>query len=426
MRYSIKPALPLLLLLSFLVAGTAAGQDAGNQAVSLTLQQAISKALADNPGIEAARLKADMERSRRDVFALGTPYRFNGMIENVGGTGDVSGFDASETTVLLTKTLEAGDKRERRRQLGDTRLERAETEIALREASVAAEASRRYVRVLQLQESGNLLEETATIARRTLGVVQKRVSIGRASEAEESFAAVTLKRAELDASQVAFEIVAARTALSTLWGTTNPGFSEVRGDLYSTREIPAYESLRARLSDSPALRRIVADTAVRHAERQVALSRQSTDVELSAGLRHLAVTDDVAMVVGVSVPFGSKRRAAPIVSESDAGIALVAADRERQALELESTLRTHYQQMLAASNELEVLQSEVIPEARRAVASYERGFELGRYALLELTAAQARLVDVQRDAVSAAASFQLALIEIESLLGNANPGGALL
>jgi cobalt-zinc-cadmium efflux system outer membrane protein len=426
MRYSINPAAPLLLLLSFLVAGKAAAQDAGSQTVSLTLQQAISKALANNPGIEAARIDADIERSRRDALALGTPYRFDGMIENVGGTGDTSGFDASETTVLLTKTVEAGDKRERRRRLGDTRLDRAEIEIAMREASVAAETSRRYVRVLQLQESGELLGETTAIAHRTLDVVRKRVSIGRASEAEESFAAVTLKRAELDASRVGFEIVAARAALSTLWGATSPGFLGVRGDLYSARDVPAYESLRARLPDSPAMRRIIADTAIRHAEQQVALSRQNTDVEFSAGLRHLAVTDDVAMVVGVSVPFGSKRRAEPLVSASDAGIARTSANRERQALELESMLRTHYQSLLAASNELEVLKSEVIPEAERAVASYERGFELGRYALLELTAAQARLVDVRRDAVNAAASVQLALIEIESLLGNTNPGGALL
>ena len=57
---------------------------------------------------------------------------------------------------------------------------------------------------------------------------------------------------------------------------------------------------------------------------------------------------------------------------------------------------------------------------------YERGFELGSYSLLELTAAQERLVALRRDALDAATSFHLTLIEIESLLGNANPGGALL
>jgi cobalt-zinc-cadmium efflux system outer membrane protein len=426
MRYSIKSALPLLLLLSCLAACKAVAQDAGSETISLTLQQAISKALANYPGIEAARADADIERSRREALALGTPYRIDGIIENVGGSGATSGFDASETTVLLTKTLETGDKRGLRRQLGNTRLERAEIEIALREASIAAEVSRRYVRVLQLQETIALLGESVAIAGKTLDVVERRVAIGRASEAEEASANVALSRVELDASRIEFEIVAARTALSTLWGTTAAGFSTVLGDLYATRQLQAYETLRARLPQSPTMRRIMADTGVRHAEQQVALSRQSTNIELSAGLRHLALSDDVAMVVGVRVPFGSKSRAAPFVSESHASLARLSADREQQALELESTLRMHYQALLAAGKELEVLQSAVIPEARRAVASYERGFELGRYALLELTAAQERLVALKRDAVNAAASFQLALIEIESLLGNTNPGGALL
>lgn len=174
------------------------------------------------------------------------------------------------------------------------------------------------------------------------------------------------------------------------------------------------------------MRRIGAEVVVRHAEQRVAVSRQNTDIEFSAGLRHLAVSDDVAVVLGVSVPFGSKSRAAPIVRESDAGITRMAVDRESQALELESTMRMLYQDLLAARNELEILQGQVIPEARRAVTFYERGFELGSYSLLELTAAQERLIAVRRDAVEAAASVHLALIEIEGLLGNENPAGALL
>jgi cobalt-zinc-cadmium efflux system outer membrane protein len=348
------------------------------------------------------------------------------MVENVAGSGDFSGFDASETTLLLSKTLETGDKRTLRRQLGDTRLQRANIEIALREVSVAAEVSRRYVRLLLLQEATSLFAESVAISRRTLDVVKRRVAIGRASEAEESSAAVSLARAQLVSSRVAYEIVAARVSLASLWGTTDPAFTGAHGDLYVLPALPSYEALRDRLQESPAMRRIGAEVVVRHAEQRVAVSRQNTDIEFSAGLRHLAVSDDVAVVLGVSVPFGSKSRAAPIVRESDAGITRMAVDRESQALELESTMRMLYQDLLAARNELEILQGQVIPEARRAVTFYERGFELGSYSLLELTAAQERLIAVRRDAVEAAASVHLALIEIEGLLGNENPAGALL
>lgn len=427
MRHSKTPAMQVLLVLLLVTAGgVMASPGAADDAVTLNLQQAVTKALANNPGIEAARIDANIAKARSETLALGTPFRLQGEIENVGGSGEFSGFDASESTLSVAKTLETGDKRLWRQSLGDSRLELASIEIAAREAQVAAETSRRYVHLLQLQEASALSAESLAISTRTHDIVRKRVAVGRASEAEESSASVSLARTELESQRVGFEIVAAKTALSLLWGTTNPAFASVNGNLYSMPEIPDYERLRERLGNNPAMLRISAQSLVHQAEQRVAMSSQSADVELSAGLRHLAASDDVAMVVGFSVPFGTKGRTAPLVRESDAGLARTSVDRDAQALELETSLRTLYQRLLAERNQAETLQSQVIPEAQRAVTFYERGFELGSYALLELTAAQERLVALRRDALDAATSFHLTMIEIESLLGNTNPGGALL
>jgi cobalt-zinc-cadmium efflux system outer membrane protein len=427
MRHSKTPAVQVLLVLLLLTAGgVVASSSAADDAVTLNLQQAVTKALANNPGIEAARIDANIAKARSETLALGTPWRLAGEIENVGGSGEFSGFDTSETTLIVARTLETGDKQLRRQNLGDSRLQLASIEIAAREAHVAAETTRRYVRLLQLQAASELSAESLAISNRTLDIVRRRVAVGRASEAEESSASVSLARTELESRRLGFEIVAAKTALSSLWGTTNPAFARVNGNLYSMPEIPDFERLREQLGNNPAMRRISAQSLVRQAEQRVAMSSQSTNVELSAGLRHLAASDDVAMVVGFSVPFGTKGRAAPLVRESDAGLARTSVDRDVQALELETSLRTLYQRLLAERNEAETLQRHVIPEAQRAVTFYERGFELGSYALLELTAAQERLVALRRDALDAATSFHLTLIEIESLLGNANPGGALL
>jgi cobalt-zinc-cadmium efflux system outer membrane protein len=88
-------------------------------------------------------------------------------------------------------------------------------------------------------------------------------------------------------------------------------------------------------------------------------------------------------------------------------------------------LHGFYQSLLASSDELVTLQHQIIPEAQRALQFYERGFEVGSYSLLELTAAQQHLLTLRREALDAAASFHLTLIEIESLLGSAYPGGML-
>ena len=99
--------------------------------------------------------------------------------------------------------------------------------------------------------------------------------------------------------------------------------------------------------------------------------------------------------------------------------------QEEQLLNLKSALFTFYQVLLATRNEYDTLRSQIIPEAERAVQFYQRGFELGSYSLLELTAVQERLLALRGNALDAATSFHLTLIEIESLLGSIDPGGAL-
>jgi len=428
MQISKKPAVQVLLLLLVLTADVTASpsSDTGGETASLNLQQALSKALANNPGIAAARVDADIERARSDTLSLGTPYRLEGDVENVAGSGDFDGFDASEITLRLSKTLETGDKREHRQNLGDMRSQLAMLEISARETSLAAEVSRRYAELLRQQEAIGLVEESVAIGRRTLDIVRKRVAVGKASDAEEASAIVSLARTELAGKRLDFEIVATRAGLATLWGDTEAAFMRAEGDIYAAPPLQQYSHFESRLAGNAEVLRIATEARVRSAEQRIALSRQRADVELSAGVRHLAVSDDLAMVVGFSVPFGTQGRAAAAVREADSGIARTSLDRDGQMLELRASVRALYQQLLASRNELTTLREEIIPEAKRAVAFYERGFELGSYNLLELTAAQERLLAVRRDALDAAASFHLTLIEIESLLGSANPGGALL
>jgi len=427
MHISKKPAVQVLLLLLVLTADVnASPSDTGGETASLNLQQAISKALANNPGIAAARIDADIERARSDALSLGTPYKLAGDVENVAGSGDFGGFDSAETTLRMSKTLETGDKRSHRENLGDMRLQLAVLEITVGEVNLAARVSRQYVNLLRQQQAGELLAESVAIGRRTLEIVQRRVAVGKASEAEEASAIVSLNRAELDGKRLDFEIVATRVGLAVLWGTTQPAFTQIVGDIYSVPSPPPYPSLQARLADNPQIVRISTEARIRNAEQRVAVSKQRADIEVSAGVRHLAASDDVAIVAGFSMPFGSQGRAAPLVRESDSDVLRTSVVRDEQVLELEAALRTLYQQLLASQSDLTILRELIIPEARRAVEFYERGFELGSFNLLELTAAQERLLTVRRDALDAATSFHLTLIDIESLLGNANPGGALL
>lgn len=429
MRYSKRPAMQVVLVFCVLLGFSAAAaglSETGDHDPSMTLQEAISRALANNPGIKAARIDVDIEQARRDALSLATPYELGAEVENFAGTGTTSGFDSSETTLQLSRTLELGGKRQLRADLGDAQLGLARLAISAREIELAAEVSRRYVAILKQQEQINLAAESEEIGRRTLTIVKKRVAVGRATEAEESSAVVAFSRSELASRQLNFELAGAQVGLATLWGSTRATFGEVAGDIYTIPALPDFNNLHARLASNPLVLNIATQARVQNAQQRLAQSKQRPDIEWSAGVRHLAASDDVAVVAGFTVPFGSKSRAEPLVREADSQVAKTPLTRDEQMLGLQASLYGLYQSLRASSDELETLRERIIPEAQLAVQFYERGFEVGSFSLLELIAAQERLLELRREALDAAASFHLTLIEIETLLGNSNPGGALL
>jgi len=428
MRYSTLPAMRAMLvfyvLLGFVT--TALGSSEAEKPLpAITLQEAVARTLANNFSIKAAIINVDVETAHRNAGALSTRYTLDAEIENFGGTDSVSGFDSSETTLQLSKVLELGDKRQFRKDLGNAQIEFARTQVSVQELALAAEVSRLYAALLKKQEQINLIAESVAISSRTLEIVQRRVAVGRASDAEQSSAAVALARTELIGRRLQFELAGARVALSTLWGSMNPDFVQVTGDISSLPSLPNYADLQARLAENPELRKIVTNSRILNAQRHLAESRRRPDVELSAGVRHLAAGDDMAMVFSVSMPFGSGGRAEPLVDAADLEMAKMPMTHNDRLLSVRSALFGYYQTLLAMQGELDILQNEIIPEAERGVQFYGRGFELGSNSLLELTAAQERLLGLRSEALNAAASFHLALIETESLLGSISPGGAL-
>jgi len=392
---------------------------------AITLQEAVVRALANNLGIKAARIDVDIEQARRQSGALPTPFRLDAEIENFGGTDSVSGVDSGETTLQVSKVLELGNKQQYRSDLGDARVSLAQIESAVRELELTAEVSRQFADLLRIQSQIDLVAESVEISNRMLQIVQRRVAVGRASQAEQSSAAVALLRTKLVGKRLLYMMAGARVNLSILWGSTTPDFTFVAGNIDSLPPLPAYAELKARLTDNPELRRIVSNGRILNAQRQLAQSRRRPDIELSAGVRHLAATDDMAMVVSLSMPFGSSSRAESFVSTANMEITKSPMTRDHRQLSVEAALYGFYQTLLSRRSELNTLRDEVIPEAERAVQFYERGFELGSNSLLELTAAQERLLTLRSEALDAATSFHLTLIEIETLLGSTRPGGAL-
>lgn len=392
---------------------------------TIDLREATERALHRNPVLRAAGFDIDAELARRDAASLSSPYTIAAEIENFAGTGSLAGFDSAETTVGMTKVLELGGKRRAREALGDARVDLARTDADIVQQRLAVDVARRYLEVLIGQERLTLVGDAQALHEHTRAVVRKLVAAGRASEAELADASVSVQLADVERDGIEYRLEASRRALATLWGSTSVDFVRVEGKAGPLPPLPSHAMLESRLLSNPDLRRMERQLHVLDAARDIADAQQLPDVEFGAGVRHLAAPDDTALVLSFSLPFGSKGRADPAIRESVAMSARLPEQQQAKLLELKAELFSRYQSLCAAHTRYRKLTVDVIPEAEKSVRLYEHGFELGSSRLVELTAAQKRMLALREEALLAAADFHRALIEIEFLLGEERPGGGL-
>lgn len=412
------------LCLTCFVQVAAFGQQPDGQSV-YTLQRAIDEALLSNPGIKAAGFQVDVEQARRELSALPAQMFVQAEIENFLGSGDTNSFDSAEATLQLSRVLELGDKRDLRESLGSARVSLTETSRNLARLDLSAEVARRFIRVIALQEESLAAQQSITLAASTLDIVRQRFDVGSTSEAELATAEIALAQKELAADALEARLEAATLSLATLWGAESAGNLRAQASLFDLPSLASSESLTSRVSGNADLLRSIDERRVLEAERRLAQARDRADLGLSFGVRRLEATDDTALVFGASLPLGRRARSEAEVAASNASLGQLTAETEQRRLDVISVLAGLHAEMRNAYEYFVTLRDSVLPRSEDAAELYREGFEAGRFSLLEFNRAQQDLLTLRREALAAAASYHITLVDIEQLLGGTYESGVI-
>jgi cobalt-zinc-cadmium efflux system outer membrane protein len=265
----------------------------------LTLAAAIDRTLAGNPELGVYVHRRSAQQARVDAAALPPPFELSAEVEDAFGTGRASGFDSAETTFAFSKVIELGDKRALRVDGARQAADLIAAERAAAEIDVLAEVARRFIHVASDQEQLLLTMRGTELAGETVAATAERVAAARAPDVELRRARVALARAGIEREHAEHELLSSRRRLAAMWGAGEPDFDEVAGDLYSLPEIETFESLLARLDDSPQFLRFASEARLRDAELRVAEAQARANLTVSAGLRFLHETNDEALVFGI-------------------------------------------------------------------------------------------------------------------------------
>ncbi|MDV5861552.1 TolC family protein [Pseudomonas aeruginosa] len=384
-------------------------------AETLRLEDAVTRALASNPSINAEAAQLDAVRARAKLESLPTPFVIGADVDNVVGTGTMRGFQSAETTLRISRVLELGGKQAAREAVGVAEVNLQQHQAGIARLDLKRLTSSRFVQALALQQRLAYSEERVKQAEQTRKEVASWVRAARNPESDLQSAEIALDEARLARETTASALVAARLALAAIWGDSSPSFDQLIGDLKFLPSIEPFDALAERLPRTPELwaSRLQADTLA--ARRRAAESLAKPDLDVGVGVKRLEDVNDHALVFSVSMPLGGGQRSRYSVAQADAELAAVEARKESARFERYQTLFTIYQELIQTQREVEVLRTSMLPNAEKALSTTRKGFDAGRFSFLSLTQAQQTLFDLNERAVEAAARYHLLMIEVKRL-----------
>ncbi len=322
-------------------------------ALSLTLEQAITTALANNPRLIAQRLEAGVSRAQIDAASV-YPFNpvFGSAVRNARIRGDGHGIDQQYT---LSQELELAGQRSKRRAEASATHDRVLWEIEWAEVGVVAQVRRLFFGAIYRRAKLELAESVATLNQQLLEVLERRFQAQQAGLADVSVGRVEARDAARRARLARSDYDAAKVELLRTLGVMGPVGLKVSGELSPASAFsditPAIESLIAQAIDQRADlrgRRAEADAAI----ARWRLARANRLPNVSAGIdleRDESGTQFFGGTVSVPIPILNNNRG-------------VIAQREAE--------------YLRTAGQVTQLEAEVRQDVRAASQRYERAREV--------------------------------------------------
>jgi cobalt-zinc-cadmium efflux system outer membrane protein len=383
----------------------------------LTLADALAFALRRSPHLEAQSMALRSREAERRQAGLRANPEVGVEVENIGGRGEARGFDAAETTVQLSQSLDPAGKRGKRKQLAARAVDVAAWELEIARLDLVAEVTRRFVEVLATQERVALLAELTRLHESTLNTVAERVAAGKSAPTEEARARIDLANAKVRQEGARRELTAARHRLAAAWGGSAPSFASAVGDFYTAAPPPAELDTSALAARNPDVAWQALAAELRQAATDLERANRLPELTLSGGVRHFNDTGDVSYVMGLSVPLPLFDRNQGAVRAAEFDLAATEAIRRATEASVHASLVEALQILAAAHHAVRELAETILPDSERMFAATLEGYHTGKHAYLTVLDAQRTLFEARAEYIDALEDYHKAQAELERLIG---------
>lgn len=384
---------------------------------TITLRDAVALALEHNPELKAFSWDIRAADASRLQASLRPNPSLDVAIQDVGGSGNFSGFDSAENTIMIAQPIEMRQKRAKRTALASLEKELSEWDYKAKRLDVTREVTEAFIAVLVSQERLALTEELVRIAEKAHNAVTQRVEAGRDSPIEQTKSGVALAIARIEPQRARRTLESARKRLAAAWGARAASFDAVAGELGEISPVPSSDELSRLVSQNPDVARWEAEKKKRRAALELEKARAVSNVTLIGGLRWFSEPDDSAAVLGLLIPL-------PVSDRNQGGILkatylLAKAQESGKAAEIQVlvSLEEAAQRLAGAYAEATALKNDVLPGAQSSFDAVSEGYRDGKFDYLQVLDAQRTLFEARGRYIESLTAYHKAKAEVERLIG---------
>ena len=379
----------------------------------VTLAQALALTLKQNPDLAAFSWDVRSAEARVLQARLRPNPELGMQSEDISGSRP--GFSHSQTTLQLSHLLELGGKRTARVREATFGRELAKLDYESKRLDILKKTAQAFVEVLSAQERVRLGQENLELASGLIPDIRKRIEAGKASAVEQTRSEVAVASARIELDQAKRSLITARQHLAAQWGSAQPKFAQVVGDLEHVTYLPGLENLSLSLAQNPEIARWEPETDKRQATLRLQQAQAVPNITLSAAPRYIGETREWTSVIGFSLPLPLWNRNQGAILEAKHQLAKADDEKRSAVTRLSSELNDAYQTVARTSNEIHVLKESVLPGAEKAVEAIRQGYEAGRFSYLDVNEARRTLTTARLQYLQALSDYHKAVAEIEAL-----------
>lgn len=428
----VQGAVLLLLAGQLALGGVALAQPPG-ASIDLTVDELVSRALADNPDLRATRAEVEAASGRLRQAGL----RPNPMLE-LSGQKAVS--PDNNLMIGLTVPLDLNGRREGRVGVAERELAMKIAQVRDRERRLAADVSVKAGEWLAARRNVAVTDDLLRTNRQALRLIQDRVREGAAPPLEESLLLVEVNRLDANRQLLTSRVEIASLQLKALAGMAPDAPLHLRGDLSTPPPLPdVTEAVRRSLAIRPDLEMARADVARAGASVRKEQAEGRWDASINVGYQRQDFGFDLNGLTanGTARPIhdvfhyfgGGVSITLPMWNRNQGGIAAAraevqAAERRLHFMELmaRQEVGAAVAQLDAARRSLDIYERGVREVAQRNLDVVRRTYELGRISLMDVVAEQRRFIDIEHGYTDALKQAYDAAVDVRRAVG-ATPGG---